>query len=156
MMIYTGMLIAGITAGYICLERHRPVEGILLLAGIAGSFAAISEQMGKEYGMTRKQLRVMLLFLMVGFFNFALNYNRYYTDETLLKRDQIAFKEMKILTSGSRKSTSPMRHRPSSFRPPPDSVPRLFGESKPPFRGNRCSGVRGTVPSGRGPKSGML
>ena len=55
------MLIAGITAGYICLERHRPVEGILLLAGIAGSFAAISEQMGKEYGMTRKQLRVMLL-----------------------------------------------------------------------------------------------
>ena len=62
MMIYTGMLIAGITAGYICLERHRPVEGILLLAGIAGSFAAISEQMGKEYGMTRKQLRVMLLF----------------------------------------------------------------------------------------------
>lgn len=44
-MIYTGMLIAGITAGYICLERHRPVEGILLLAGIAGSFAAISEQM---------------------------------------------------------------------------------------------------------------
>lgn len=97
MMIYTGMLIAGITAGYICLERHRPVEGILLLAGIAGSFAAISEQMGKEYGMTRKQLRVMLLFLMVGFFNFALNYNRYYTDETLLKRDQIALKEMKIL-----------------------------------------------------------
>ena len=78
-MIYTGMLIAGITAGYICLERHRPVEGILLLTGIAGSFAAISEQMGKEYGMTRKQLRVMLLFLMVGFFNFALNYNRYYT-----------------------------------------------------------------------------
>lgn len=52
MMIYTGMLIAGITAGYICLERHRPVEGIVLLAGIAGSFAAISEQMGKEYGMT--------------------------------------------------------------------------------------------------------
>lgn len=97
MMIYTGMLIAGITAGYICLERHRPVEGILLLAGIAGSFAAISEQMGKEYGMTRKQLRVMLLFLMVGFFNFALNYNRCYTDETLLKRDQTAFKEMKIL-----------------------------------------------------------
>ena len=96
MMIYTGMLIAGITAGYICLERHRPVEGILLLAGIAGSFAAISEQMGKEYGMTRKQLRVMLLFLMVGFFNFALNYNCYYTDETLLKRDQTAFKEMKI------------------------------------------------------------
>ena len=77
-------------------ERHRPVEGILLLAGIAGSFAAISEQMGKEYGMTRKQLRVMLLFLMVGFFNFALNLN-YYTDETLLKRDQTAFKEMKIL-----------------------------------------------------------
>ena len=73
------------------------MEGILLLAGIAGSFAAISEQMGKEYGMTRKQLRVMLLFLMVGFFNFALNYNRYYTDETLLKRDQTAFKEMKIL-----------------------------------------------------------
>lgn len=93
------MLIAGITAGYICLERHRPVEGILLLAGIAGSFAAISEQMGKEYGMTRKQLRVMLLFLMVGFFNFALNYNRYYTDETLLKRDQTAFKEMKICQS---------------------------------------------------------
>lgn len=75
------------------------MEGILLLAGIAGSFAAISEQMGKEYGMTRKQLRVMLLFLMVGFFNFALNYNRYYTDETLLKRDQTAFKEMKICQS---------------------------------------------------------
>lgn len=97
LLLYTGMWIAGIVAGYICWERHRIPEGIGLLLAVSGSFALLYFQVGKNYGLTWNQLRRMEVVLVAGFLLFSLNFNRLYVDETICKKDGNTLPQIRIL-----------------------------------------------------------
>lgn len=97
LLLYTGMWITGIVAGYICWERHRIPEGIGLLLAVSGSVVLLYFQVGKNYGLTWNQLRWMEVVLVVSFLLFSLNFSRLYVDESICKKDGHSLPQIRIL-----------------------------------------------------------
>lgn len=96
-MIYLGMMVAGITAGFLMLERKRLPEGMLFLACAAAAFPAIPEEVRKKYGMTRRQLQVMTGMLFLGFLIFMMSFSQLYVNEKTLETDSQKLPEIRIL-----------------------------------------------------------
>jgi competence protein ComEC len=91
------MLITGIIAGYLCWEKSRVLEGIMLLATVAGSFAKLHQQVGKDYGLEWSQLQMMMTMLVLGFLLFSMQYNQLYVDEEICRKDNASASSLTVL-----------------------------------------------------------
>ncbi len=97
LMLYTGMMMAGITAGYLCWERHRVAEGMVMLPILAGALTCLYLEVGRQYGLTRRQLHQMIGMMLCGFLLFSLHFNRLYVSEERCKADNSGTFRMRIL-----------------------------------------------------------
>lgn len=97
LMLYTGMMMAGITAGYLCWERRRLTEGILMLTILAGAVAFLYLEVGRRYGLTRRQLHQMVGMMLCGFLLFSFHFNRMYVSEDLCEADNSGTFQIRVL-----------------------------------------------------------
>ena len=97
LMLYTGMMMAGITAGYLCWEKDRIAEGILLLLATSSAVALLYLEVGRHYGLRRRQLWRMTGMMLCGFLLFSLHFNRLYVSDALCETDSRGTISVRIL-----------------------------------------------------------